>query len=216
MPVFAKYRIDSVDVFVWHTTENVKELAYLAGEKNANYAFSAFKGEGRQKEWLATRALLAEVVGRDTVVLYDAFHKPYLSSGGYLSISHTGEYVAVALSCVEPVGVDIELLCRNVEAAAYRFVNEGELEKAPYYDRNTFLLCCWCAKEALFKLAGNLGGTFKDNISVDLSSLSLSGSFMANVSGLGHKDSAYRANYVIDKGLLVVLCRNKGLINELN
>lgn len=209
MPVFAKYRIDCVDVLVWHTTESIEELASLAGKKNANYAFSAFKGEARQKEWLATRALLAEVVGQDSTVLYDACHKPYLSSGGYLSISHTSDYVAVALSEVEPVGVDIELLCRNVETAAHRFVNDGELEKVPLCGRNTLLLCCWCAKEALFKLTGDLGGTFKDNISVDLPLLSSAGNFKARVVGLGCKDAGYKADYVIDKGLLVVLCRNE-------
>lgn len=209
MPVFAKYRIGNVDVFVWHTTETVEELAALAGRENAGYAFSAFKGEARQKEWLATRALLAEVLGQDTALLYDSCRKPYLSSGGYLSISHTGCYVAVALSAVEPVGVDMEQLCRNVGDSARRFANESELEKAPLVDRNSYLLCCWCAKEALFKLVGDLGGTFKDNISVDLPLLSSSGSFKARVVGLGCNDAGYRADYVIDNGLLVVLCRNE-------
>ena len=206
MPVSVRFEFDNTVVALWQMTESVEELALLAGEDNADIAFSTFKGVKRQKEWLATRALLRAIAGDDCRVQYYDCNKPSLVGGGFISISHTQGYVAVALSAVEPVGLDIELQTRDVTAVASRFVHNDDFAGFVSPVCNAQLLFHWCVKEAVFKLAGDLGGTFKDNITVGPFDPS-SGVSVANIVGLGSYDALFRVHYVVSQGLLVVLCR---------
>lgn len=66
----------------------------------------------------------------------------------YISISHTGEEGACAMSSY-PVGIDLELQSRLLEKTVERISSEEEIKRAPHF---SFL---WVAKEAAFKALYN-------------------------------------------------------------
>ena len=147
------------------------------------------------------------MAGDEFRVQYDDYKKPSLVGGGFISISHTCGYVAVALSTVEPVGLDIELQTRDVTAVAPRFVHNDDFAGFVPPVSNVQLLFHWCVKVAVFKLSGDCGGTYKENITVGPFKSS-SGVSVASIVGLGNADALFRVNYVLSHGLLVVLCRH--------
>lgn len=90
---------------------------------------------------------------------------PYLACGVGVSVSHTGEWLALAVDRLGGrCGVDIELADRSVDRVASRFVALGELEHAPYSANPG--LWVWCAKEALYKIAGRQGVDWRRDIRV--------------------------------------------------
>jgi 4'-phosphopantetheinyl transferase len=78
--------------------------------------------------------------------------KPRLpDSDAHVSISHSGERVAVALTDAAPIGVDIELLTeRDVLGLAHSVVSPAEPIAEPR-DFYTY----WCRKEAVVKATGD-------------------------------------------------------------
>ena len=152
------------------------------------------------------RAMVTQLFGPDVRVVYDNAGKPALEGVDvFISVSHTAGYAAIAYSETSEVGLDMELDSRSVLAVANRFMQGERLVGLSPYDANRLALCHWCSKEALFKITGDLGGNFKDNISVASFDVSLGGSFPVGVVGLGYK-SSYIADYLFVDGLLIVLC----------
>lgn len=90
-------------------------------------------------------------------IIRDEMGAPSVNKDGvFISISHTDRFVAVAFSHKE-VGVDIELLPRQVDHLAARFASEGEVEicRAVMGENPTLLV--WCAKEAIYKTLHRAG-----------------------------------------------------------
>ena len=114
---------------------------------------SEIKGEGKRKEWLASRWLLHEMSGREIrgACLKDAFGKPILKDSQYeISLSHSNQ-VAAVLASPNPCGVDIQLKVEKITRLAHKFVNESEKK---WIDPNNIieeLHLIWGAKEALYK-----------------------------------------------------------------
>lgn len=78
---------------------------------------------------------------------------PYLPCGVGFSVSHTADWLAIAIDRTgTPCGVDIELIDRQVDRLIERFAAPQEIVLAPY--RANPGLWVWCAKEALYKVAG--------------------------------------------------------------
>ena len=208
MPICRQYKIGDTELFLWHVTETAGELSQFVSP-DCVVGCAGFVSEKRKCEWLAVRALLANRFGNGVRVVYDEAGKPSLEGASFdVSISHTYGYVVVALSDSGAVGVDVELLSRNAMTAAGRYIPSGVLESFPVDVKNKMALFHWCAKEALFKLVGNLGGTFKDNISLGDFEIAGSGSFRVGVVGLAADvNEDYIADYICDEDLLFVVCR---------
>lgn len=161
MPLSLQTKMGDANVSVWSITETEEELVNLV-PYDCSHALASMSGERRRKEWLAVRALLAEVCGSDERICYDEWGKPFLASGsGFITVSHTDGYALIAYSEEVEVGADIELISRDVTRVARKFVPEIEIED---YKCNSMLLLRWCVCEALFKLVGDVEGTYKDNI----------------------------------------------------
>jgi phosphopantetheinyl transferase len=122
-----------------------------------------FTSESRRRERLSWRALLRaeEPAAR---VEYLPSGKPVLKNSHYkhISVSHCADMVAVMLSDV-PCGVDVERCDRNFERVQGRYMS----------DREQSLSCseslagiAWCAKEALYKMAGREGVDFLRDITL--------------------------------------------------
>ena len=211
MPLAGLYNLGGADVRVWKITETVDELALLVDEECAAYARAMFPSGKRCAEWLAVRALVARQFGGQAQIVYDDAGKPSLEgAGGYLSISHTDGYAVIAFSQECEVGVDVELVSRNVLSASRRFMPQGALDALPPAERNRAALVDWCAKEALYKIVGDLGGNFKENISVECPAVEESGRFALSLVGLDYAgELLYVADYSFYDDLLVVLCRKR-------
>lgn len=110
-------------------------------------------------------------------VLYNEFGKPYVKGGKHFNISHSGDYVIIALS-EKPVGVDIEMHKEHdymrLSQLTFHENEQRLIEKSNNRADDFFML--WTLKEAYMKLVGrgfNLSPksffyTFENNISVSL------------------------------------------------
>lgn len=103
----------------------------------------------RQREHEAESKLLKSLLG-DVTLQHNEAGKPILD-GYNISISHTvnkhGGYVAIILSKVKEVGIDIEYISDRVMKIASRFLREDE-HPVTVEDN----LVYWCAKEDVYKL----------------------------------------------------------------
>lgn len=153
------------DIYFWKIEENAMELSDIIADGGTmlSQAQERFKSTKRQREWLATRALLMQTPYRDTSIQYRSNGQPYLAdSSMYISISHTAEFVAVAIAGT-PIGIDIETKSRNALAVSNAFLQPHETEALQgNTDRDKEALRIWTAKEAAFKLYPDRSLVLKD------------------------------------------------------
>lgn len=109
----------------------------------------------RLHEWVASRLLLEQISGKNIIeVSISAQGKPYFTNGGgFFSISHNVNTVAVVWHPHQEVGIDIETLRPQVLKIRQKFLSEREMNMIAPYDVKAHT-AFWCAKEALYKLYG--------------------------------------------------------------
>ena len=173
--IYFDKQIEDVRVAVWHVTEEYDELLALLPDADIvkNEAESQFKSQRRIMEWTTVRVLLYTVLGRQVNILYNEQGAPSLPDyeGLNISISHTKEYVAIALSEKSRVGIDVEYIEHDaadgngkqpkVARVKNRFVRGDE-----FADNNISLLLHWSAKETVFKVLGREKVDFVDDLKV--------------------------------------------------
>lgn len=206
MPLYREFKFGNATVAVWKITETSEELLSMLPDEYAACSVGLCNGQ-RRAEWLAVRILLAGLCGTCARIVYDGNGKPLLEGAtGYISISHTKGYALLAYSVEEPIGIDVELLARDVSFAACRFVNDEYLASLPGKECNVYVLAYWCLCEALFKLVGNVGGTYKENVYVKPYAMEAQGTIEVSLKGTSvASDTDYCASYVNDGELLIVL-----------
>jgi phosphopantetheinyl transferase len=79
-----------------------------------------------------------------------------------ISISHSNNLVGILLHHQKKVGLDIDDITRNFSRVASRFLSTKEKQYIPV--DNLYQCVAWCAKEAVFKLAGESGIDFSQQI----------------------------------------------------
>ncbi len=110
------------------------------------------KRQDKQKQSLAARAVLGELIGIGKLCYLntDPSGKPYLFGKNlYISLSHSGEYVAAAVSD-SPVGIDIQCYRPMVDSHMKRLCSEEESEYLKTQPKSEFFRL-WTAKEAYIK-----------------------------------------------------------------
>lgn len=126
-------------------------------------------------EWKA-KNLIAETLNiplSEVNFCYSEKGKPHLKDGAlHFSISHSGEWAAVAAS-TRPVGIDIEVLKPVDLKLKERICTEKDLEifSEKEADASIALLKIWTAKEAYFKKTGTGITGFKTVSYSDISPL---------------------------------------------
>ena len=127
MPKFATLSSDNANIWLWQLTESPEQLlALLATHPDYAPQAQSFRSTQRQREWLATRALLHDVLGDDIRIAYDKDGAPRLvninqeqisQDSSYMqdneqglpaiSISHSHQWVAIALATSKhSIGLD--------------------------------------------------------------------------------------------------------------
>jgi phosphopantetheinyl transferase len=157
---------DLVKVGVWHITETEPELRSLLSRAMKDPADpDAFKNESRRKQWMAARILLSALLEKKISIGYHENGKPWLKDGSWqISVSHSGDMAAAAISSRFHVGIDIERIRDRVARVAGRFLSEAELPSPALENRIEKLHVSWGAKEALYKLNGNPGVDLRRDI----------------------------------------------------
>lgn len=115
------------------------------------------------------KSLLAQYLDRaprDLSFTYNAFGKPSLVDAPLaFNLSHSGHYLALALTVTGTVGVDLQAFgsARQPSAVAARFFHPTEhqwLQSLPQAWQPTYFYRLWAAKEAVLKAAGiGIGAT---------------------------------------------------------
>lgn len=171
---------------LWHLTESPAGLWPLLADAPAYAPLLPTRADGpRQAQWLAGRVLVQHLLaaaGRPLAPLRnEESGRPFFSGPGpqpAVSLSHSGEWVAALLAAPgTALGIDVEVVRDKAQRIARKFLNEAELASItqPKPLNSTDLEAVleqysllWSAKETLYKLAGQRGIIFRDNLLLDL------------------------------------------------
>ena len=109
-----------------------------------------------------TLPLILNISPDEIVICQNMFGKPYLPDFPEVdfNISHSGEYVILAVAIGHNVGVDIELIDSNVSLSDIANAVFTEKERQQIKTRNDFYLL-WSKKEAYLKC---IGDGFQNNL----------------------------------------------------
>lgn len=151
MPIVRNIETGSYRCCVWQVTESLEQLLALlpdGGQSCWTEARRRFASPKRQLEFVSVRVLLSQMLSRQAVIAYYDSGKPYLPDSSLnISISHTADVVAVMLSSIAEVGVDVEQYGERVCRVAPRFL--GDTEQVPGVWPKLIL---WSAKETVYKM----------------------------------------------------------------
>ncbi|WP_375418684.1 4'-phosphopantetheinyl transferase family protein [uncultured Hymenobacter sp.] len=136
----------------------------------------------RQAQWLAGRVLVHELLAGLQAAGAAAFPTPlWLTNDpngrpqlvgwpqAAVSLSHSGAWVAALLAPGGRVGIDVELVRDKARRLAGRFLSDAELVAAQKSADPAVFSLLWSVKETLYKLAGQRGLIFREDILIDLS-----------------------------------------------
>ena len=144
-------QINGIRYAIWQLTESVSELKALIDGRFL-VSLDNINNETRQKERLASRLLIETLCNGYQAVDYKENGEPcFTQCDLYLSISHTKNYVAVAVAPFK-IGIDIEHTSDRVLRITKKFLNHTELaELTNTSNPAPTALLYWCAKEAMYK-----------------------------------------------------------------
>jgi len=145
---------------VWKITETSNDLFQLLDKIDID-RIDKFKNQTHQLQFLAKQILLKELDLLDKLT-YLPSGKPVLNDGNFISISHSRNLVAVATGSQE-IGIDLEFLNPKLSKIATRFVHIDDQTEA-FFNELENLQMLWTAKESIYKLIGERGISFKEDI----------------------------------------------------
>lgn len=159
MSIIKQIRDKELLIAVWKMDEPEVKLYELLGNsanskrirEECNQKFSS---DARKKEWLSVRVLLSQLLGENVVVAYRANGEPFLvDSEKKVSISHTRDYVAVAISTLYHVGIDIEIFSHRVDSIVDKIMIRAEKapKKLDAESQTWHSLLVWSTKESVYK-----------------------------------------------------------------
>lgn len=156
---------------IWRIEESPEDLiSRLQLDDRERKILAGFHKGKRTLHWLGTRVLLRHMLNTPGFIECpsDENGKPYLVNFPQkISLTHSFEYVAVMLSDNGEVGIDLELVKPKILRIAEKFMKPEELAFMAGLDEESRILhlyACWCAKEAVYKLQGNRGVSFRDDM----------------------------------------------------
>ena len=165
MPFFQQLHIADTHVYTWQLTETVAQLsAGLTLSQGEQERLTTIHSQKKQREFLAIRHLLQQAQLPTTALYYTPEGKPQLE-GSYISITHSHDFVMIALS-PRPVGIDIERCTPRILRLAPRFTpwqappDMDELTQIQAYTQ------LWTIKEALYKIADQPSVRFYEDLQV--------------------------------------------------
>jgi 4'-phosphopantetheinyl transferase EntD len=153
---------------VWEITEDYDSLYGMVDLATVEKAkLDSFKNISRKIEWLSVRALVKNMIGKDTRILYNAENKPFVRGNTHqISISHSNNLTAVLISKDKKVGIDLEFMSGKISKVADKFINDKESITDNPELQKYHLYLHWCAKEALYKICDKQDINFRDGLTI--------------------------------------------------
>ena len=165
MPFFQQLHIADTHVYTWQLTETVAQLSSgLTLTQTEQERLTTLHSEKKQREFLAIRHLLQQAQLPTIVRYYTSEGKPQLK-GQYISISHSHDFVMIALS-PRPIGIDIERGTPRILRLAPRFTPwqaPSDMDELTQIQAYTQL---WTIKEALYKVTNLPSVRFYEDLQV--------------------------------------------------
>jgi phosphopantetheinyl transferase len=192
---------------LWEIQEDFDTLysKVLLDEDEKNTLLS-FKNPERQVEWLSVRALLNILTEKNSKIIYNQDHKPFLFDNSYnISISHSKKLTSILLGKKKLVGIDLEYMSHRINNIAHKFINEEEYITANKAFEQLHLYIHWCAKEALYKICDKININFKENLTIKPFEIEHAG----NILGIHHNEGIYEEfnmSYRIRDNYVIVYC----------
>lgn len=187
---------------VWHITESEEQLSSgIVGSVP-----SEIINEKKKLEWLASRQLILTLCNhlglRFFGIRKDDFGKPFLEKyPHHVSLSHSFPFVAAQIDYDRPVGIDLEQPREKLLNIAPRIMSPEELSDA---GTNIVKHCIfWCAKETMFKIHGEGGLHFSNQLNIEPFLLQEEGNLKGTISGKG-KNTKVELCYEVNPDFVLV------------
>jgi phosphopantetheinyl transferase len=119
-----------------------------------------------REQFLATRKVLA-LENSDYKITYNNNGKPSLNSKYNISISHSHQIAAIAISDNSKIGLDVQLYENKIFNIQDKFLNPTEKLNIGENPSLKILTMIWTSKESIYKAVGLKGISFSDNIKID-------------------------------------------------
>jgi 4'-phosphopantetheinyl transferase EntD len=165
-----------------------------------------FKNEARQLEWLSVRALLNELLQRNSKIVYNEEHKPFLFDKAFnISISHSYKLTSILLSKHKRVGIDLEYMSHRINRISHKFINEQEYISPNKAVEHLHMYIHWCAKEAIYKICDKRNINFKDNLTIKPFDIGEEGQIV----GIHHDENIhdeFTLKYEVRDNYVIVFC----------
>jgi len=153
------------------------------------------RNKQRKIEWIATRLLLMELLGKYYEIHHDIYGKPFIRGEYNISLSHSKDFVAIVLNRRPVVGIDIQHMSGKIAKVALRFLNPEEYNSIDQHKKIQHLYANWCAKETLLKIYGKKLIDFKKNILIPPFKFTDEGRFWGRIE-IESIHSEYLLNYM--------------------
>lgn len=173
MPIVREWSVfEGCQLLIWEITESLEDLGQgLIIHPDEWEDYYTISHPQKQLEWLTGRRAMQTLIESQywpyEGMMKDQYGKPFLRNRvAEISLTHTARYIVVA-SHISSIGVDLERVAPKIARIASKFLSTSEYQAASIdLDLNT-LCTYWCAKEALYKLQGRHGLSFREQIFID-------------------------------------------------
>ncbi len=140
-----------IDIFIAKIrTDEEKMLEEISLSSQEKMKYAEMTSRKRRQEWLTYRVLLSNVLGKEFILEYQSNGKPYLlQPKKNISISHSKEYVAIAIA-EKKIGIDIEKIDTRILKLKEKILNSREVNRFVAADERV-LHIIWGIKESVYK-----------------------------------------------------------------
>ena len=166
MPFLKDFLINnSTKIILWEIIPG--ELSEARLSKHDKELIKIRKGKNSKEYFLAVRKLL-ENEDPELTIDYNLKGKPFLNKQKGISISHSNEIVAIAISNEIDFGIDIQYKTDKVFKIQNKFLSEMESKFLGKKNDLESLIKVWSAKESIYKALGKEGVSFSNDLEIDI------------------------------------------------
>ena len=193
-------------IFIWKIDESLAQLEKSIKLNDRSIKrIQGMRSESHKKGFLAVRKLLETAQLTDFDLYYTNDGKPHLKDGRIITISHSFDFSAIAISESE-IGIDIEKNRDKIQRIASKFIGE-ENDFLCNENLTEQLTVIWGAKESLFKIHPDGGLLFIEHLPIEKFKL-----YQKTTSGQILKDTTnktYKIYFDIFDGYTLVYATNE-------
>ena len=165
MPFLKNIIIDDQNkIKIWKVI--LGELSHKELNNDEKKLLQLKKNNVLREQFLATRKILA-LENSDYIITYDPDGKPSLNAEHNISISHSHEIAAIAISNNCKIGLDVQLKEKKIFNIQHKFLNKFEKLNIGNNPSIDILTMIWTSKESIYKAIGLKGISFSKNIKID-------------------------------------------------